>query len=252
MQENNRLHLFDIKPIMMDVEKVIQNGLNKLLVNFIERHELLEKTHKQLIQLPSIVEELNNRKQVIHISDSDTDSETDINNFGSSDFVSIKDMTENIVRDQVSSLENKLNKMEKNYDAIIPILDKLLGKITHLNDDVKELQNNRKHNQEFIYTNTIEKSSIVKSSENENIEIHISEEENSDEEDNINPLLITCTTITMKEEVDPPSIDIKQVNLDNLKEEIEVKASIKYEAEEEEEEEEEEAEEEEDEEEEEI
>ncbi|NCX59228.1 MAG: hypothetical protein EBW90_12710, partial [Rhodobacteraceae bacterium] len=40
-------------------EKVIENGLNKLLGNYIERHELLEKTHQQLIQLPSIVEELN-------------------------------------------------------------------------------------------------------------------------------------------------------------------------------------------------
>ena len=62
MQENNHLQLFDIKPIMSNVEKVIQKGLNKLLVNYIDRHEMLEKTHKQLIQLPSIAQEINNRK----------------------------------------------------------------------------------------------------------------------------------------------------------------------------------------------
>ena len=135
MQENNHLQLFDIKPIMSNVEKVIQKGLNKLLVNYIDRHEMLEKTHKQLIQLPSIAQEINNRKIQTEITD--THSETDIDNYGNSDFSSIKDMTENIIRDQFFQLENKLNKMEKKYDEIIPILDKLLTKITHLNDDIK-------------------------------------------------------------------------------------------------------------------
>jgi hypothetical protein len=35
MQNCNPEHLFDIKDIMCDVEKVIQKGLNKLLVNYI-------------------------------------------------------------------------------------------------------------------------------------------------------------------------------------------------------------------------
>jgi len=46
MQNSNPEHLFDIQDIMYHVEKVIQKGLNKLLVNYIERHELLEKTHQ--------------------------------------------------------------------------------------------------------------------------------------------------------------------------------------------------------------
>ena len=71
MQESKQLHLFDIQSIMSDVEKVIENGLNKLLVNYIDRHELLERTHQQLIQLPSIVEELNRRKR----NDSDCENE---------------------------------------------------------------------------------------------------------------------------------------------------------------------------------
>ena len=229
MKPTTKLHLFDIQAIMNDIEKVIEKGLNKLLVNYIERHELLEKTHQQLIQLPSIAEELNRRNRKDWINDSDFDTEEN----DCSNFTSIKDMTENIVRDQVSSLENKLNKMEKKYDAIIPILDKLLGKITHLNDDIKELQNNRTPIQEVVYTNTIEKSSVVKSCENENIEIHIEEseeleeEEISDDED-VNPALITCSVISLKQE--------EKISEEEQQEEEEEKESKEDEEDEEEEE----------------
>jgi hypothetical protein len=203
MQESNHIQLFDIKPIMFNVEKVIQQGLNKLLVNYIDRHEMLEKTHKQLIQLPSIAQEINNRKNQTEINH--TDSETDIDNCDSSDFNIIKDITENIIRDQFFQLENKLNKMEKKYDEIIPILDKLLTKITNLNDDTKEIQNNKNDCEQKIIANNVEKSSLVMSGKNENIEIHIQEteqlekEEESDDED-VNPLLITCSKISLKEE----------------------------------------------------
>jgi hypothetical protein len=193
---------------MLDVEKVIQNGLNKLLVNYIERHELLEKTHQQLIQLPSIADELNRRKNYEYLNE--TYSEDNTEKYYSSNFTGIKDMTENIVRDQVSCLENKLNKIEKKYDDIIPILDKLLDKITHLNNDIKELQNNSNRDiKEVVYRDNIQKSSLVKSSENENIEIHIKESEEVEEEeisvddDDVNPLLITCSTISLKEEEKP-------------------------------------------------
>ena len=137
MQENKNDNMFEIESIMSDVEKVIQQGLNKLLVNYIDRHEMLEKTHKQLIQLPSIVEELNKRNLIQTQKDYINDSESYIKKYCSSDFISIKDMTQNIAHNKVSSLETKLCKIEKKYDAIIPILDKLLDKITHLNDDIK-------------------------------------------------------------------------------------------------------------------
>ena len=201
MQENKNDNMFDINSIMSDVEKVIQQGLNKLLVNYIERHEMLEKTHKQLIQLPSIVEELNKRNLNQTQKNYINDSESDIKKYCSSQFITIKDMKENILHNQVSSLETKLCKIEKKYDAIIPILDKLLDKITHLNDDIKQLQNN---NEDVVY----KKSSFVKFCENENIGIHIEEllksqeleEEISDDDEDVNPLFVTCSTILLKEE----------------------------------------------------
>ena len=200
MQENKNDNMFDINSIMSDVEKVIQQGLNKLLVNYIERHEMLEKTHKQLIQLPSIVEELNKRSLIQTQKNYINDSESDIKKYCSSQIITIKDMKENILHNQVSSLETKLCKIEKNYDAIIPILDKLLDKITHLNDDIKQLQNN---NEDVVY----KKSSFVKFCENENIGIHIEEEEQktqeleqdfSDDDEDVNPLFVTCSTILLR------------------------------------------------------
>ena len=108
MNDTENSHLFNIKPIINDVEKVIQNGLNIYLKNYIERNTMLEKTHEQLMKLPSIISELNKRKESSWINDSD--SECDNINYDTSDFISIKDMTENIVRDNVSNLESKINK----------------------------------------------------------------------------------------------------------------------------------------------
>jgi len=91
MQETKHEHSFDIKDIMSDIEKVIQQGLNKLLVNYIERHELLEKTHQQLIKLPSIAEELNKRtcRENVNKYNSNIDTEKCDN----ADFINIKDIT---------------------------------------------------------------------------------------------------------------------------------------------------------------
>jgi hypothetical protein len=154
---------FDIQPIMTEVEKVIQCGLNKLLVNYIERHELLERTHQHLLQLPSIIEEfqLYNRKTTNLTKESATNS------------LQIYD----------SQLEERLVKVEKRLDAVIPILDKLLSKITHLNDDIQDMRNEKEQTTSQFQVNNAEKSSVVKTSENENIEIHIEENVETEEEE---------------------------------------------------------------------
>jgi len=211
MQETKRVRLFNIKPIIHDVEEVIQKGLNKLLVNYIERHEMLEKTHQQLMQLPSIVEELNEKKGKTGVNDSEYEDDDETEQFTEE---------HNIFHDKLSSLENKLQRMEKNYDTIIPILDKLVNKITTLNDEVKELKHGEiKLEDTTVHTtDIIEKSSVVKTSENENIEIHIEEpseelqeEDISDDEVDVNPLLITCSTITLKKEVTEEKVEAEEV-----------------------------------------
>ena len=124
MQENNSTHLFDIKPIISDVEKVIQQGLNKFLVKYIERYELLEKTHKKLMKLPSIANEFKLKQTNLvdnFDSELDTDSETVCTDkqYNISNFINIEDISSNIVEEQISSFDKRLEKMEKRFDSII-------------------------------------------------------------------------------------------------------------------------------------
>ena len=51
-------HIFDIKPLMGDIEEVIQQKINSVLSNFMDRYNLLEETHKQIMLLPSVANEL--------------------------------------------------------------------------------------------------------------------------------------------------------------------------------------------------
>jgi len=179
MTENTRSHSFDIKPIMYEIEK----GLNNLLNNYLDRYELLEKTHQQLIRLPSIVDELNKRndKDCSNRSESVSVPVQVIQKPWISDFMSIKNMTEDIMRTSVSGLENKLNIIDQKYDAITPILDKLNDKIINLDNDIKGIQNsNNDKNKEVVYGDIAEKSSVVDSCENENIKICIEETEKNE------------------------------------------------------------------------
>jgi hypothetical protein len=139
---------FDIQPMMNEVEQVIQKGLNNLLKNYIERYNMLENTHQQLLQLPSILHELNGRKS-------------------NSPCVSQSYPVEVC---NTNRLEDRLSKVEDNISLIIPTLEKLLDKFIILNDKFKK----SKHT-DTVSINDVTKSSVVTTSENENIELHIVE-----------------------------------------------------------------------------
>jgi hypothetical protein len=209
MMQPTNSNSFDIQPIMSEVEKVIQCGLNKLLVNYIERHELLERTHQQLLQLPSIFEEFKSKKYATQCN-SNLTQETSTNAQTNIEIYNV-------------DLEHRLDKVEKRLDAIIPILDKLLTKITHLNDDIIDIKNEKEQSVTQIQVNNAEKSSVVKTSENENIEIHIVESEEEEDKDDINPLMITCSTISLKvEDKKAEEILIEQEEEKTTQEEVEV------------------------------
>jgi hypothetical protein len=184
MSETKRVNMLNVNPLVIEVEEVVKKGLNKILVNFMDRYELLENTHKQIMQLPSIRQELNKNP---YESDSEYDLDEAIN-FKNNNMYD---------RSTVESLEYRLDKLEKKYDTMIPILDKIMNKIISLDQEVKSLK---------ICENISPiKPSTCKMDEKENIKIHFEEpgeelvEEESDEED-VNPALITCSTITFNKE----------------------------------------------------
>ena len=187
---DSKMDHFDIKPLMNDVEKVIKSGLNNVLFDYMERYNLLEKTHKQIMMLPSVAHELGIRNVDVSCN----------SNYNVDD-----DMTCN----QIENLEIKLCEMERKYDNIGVILNKLFDKISNLNDEVKQIKS---CNQEISQNNNITKSSVVKTSENENIKIHFEEpnviemDELSDEDDS-NPDLIPCSQVCFKEVEDKEFLD---------------------------------------------
>ena len=77
-----------------------------------------------------------------------------------------------------------------------------LNKMNSFNDDIKDIRINR--SEINVTSVNVEKSSVVKTSENENIKISIEEPDDNQEEfvesdeDDINPHLITCSEIVLE------------------------------------------------------
>ena len=120
-----KIENFNTEPLIMEIENVIKTGLKTILTNYLDRYELLEKTHTQIMMLPSIRAELN--KHNVSSEDVDVDVNEEDSDCESSMFVSIKNITSDLVRTEMVTVENKLNKLEQKYETIFPILDKILN-----------------------------------------------------------------------------------------------------------------------------
>jgi len=102
----SKIDSFNIEPLVFEIENVIKNGLKVMLKDYIDRHDLLEKTHKQIMKLPSVMNEINKG------CESDSDSEDNMVE-DKSMFVSISDMTRDLVKKEISHVESKLDRIEK-------------------------------------------------------------------------------------------------------------------------------------------
>jgi hypothetical protein len=123
---------FNTDIILNEIDLVIKKGLNTILKDYMNRYNLLENTHKQIMQLPSVLNELNKSSDNLDVDDSSHDDNDDV-----PIFVSIADMTKNLVTEEVTAIEKKITNLEKKYDLILPIFEKILKKIDDLNADVK-------------------------------------------------------------------------------------------------------------------
>jgi len=207
----NKIAEFNTEPLVLEIENVIKKGLKTILKDYMDRYELLEKTHKQIMRLPSVVNELNNN------SDSESDSESEEELSDKTMFVSIKDMTHDLVREEIGNVEKRLDKIEKKYESIVPILDKILNKIQLLNEDVKEFKNNENKTigvednyiKPPIKTILIQPS-IVTTSVNENIKFEIKETETkSDIEEEQDEVEVEEDTV--EEEVEEEEVEEEEV-----------------------------------------
>ena len=177
----SKIESFNIEPLVFEIQNVIKNGLKVLLKDYIDRHDLLEKTHKQIMKLPSVMNEIN--------KGGNSDSESDLEpGEDKSIFISISDMTRDLVKKEMSYVESKLDRIEKKYESISPLISKILDKLESINAEVKVLKEKPRDNIKIVqmdheksYISNIIKPSIVSACENENIKFEI--EENDDEEE---------------------------------------------------------------------
>ena len=60
MKTINNKSVIDTKPLIKEIKNVVKNGVNLILKDFTDRHEMLEKTHSQIMKLPSVMNEMKN------------------------------------------------------------------------------------------------------------------------------------------------------------------------------------------------
>jgi hypothetical protein len=167
----NKKESFNIEPLVYEIENVLKNGLNKILNEYIHRYDLLEKTHQQIMLLPSVLHELN----ITPISHVET---------------KIKGICDDSVKKynispEFSIINNKISIIEHKYEAVSETLDKILLKLETLNSDIKIIKET-KHVVVEQKNNTFIKPSIVAACENENIKFEINDNDSICEECEVN------------------------------------------------------------------
>ena len=111
MCENKNNTPFNVGPLMVDVENLIKSGIDTILKDFINRYDLLENTHKQIMMLPSVMSELKNNN---------------INNNESKETFLTVATVNNPFETKISEVEKRMGKIETNFANIIEMLNKLV------------------------------------------------------------------------------------------------------------------------------
>ena len=125
MTENNSNN-FNTEPLLKEIANVINNGVHKILNEYVDKYNLMEQTHKQIVQLATGVT---------------IDSP---NIFDSVDSVSKNtENNKNICSDQLQ-LNDKFDKLQVKIDTlekfIYPLLDNILSKLTTLTNEINSVK----------------------------------------------------------------------------------------------------------------
>lgn len=213
-------NIYNTEPLLNEIENVVKNGLDKILSKTLQRYDLLERTHKQLMNLPSIKEEIGNMNSD---SSDESDSESDnkytpiINKDQSNiDIMVANSKIDNLISSQsiakldIVNIEAKLDRLEKKYAGLYPMLDKILDKIENLNNDVQKMKSNATNDAK---TNVAAEPTIVSACQNENIKFEIKEEEQIKVVNIDAPVLQTkeeSVTVSKADESESESEDVEE------------------------------------------
>ena len=152
-----------------------------MLAKILQRYDLLEKTHNQLMNLPSIKEALGKDYDDQDVeSESESEAESNLKSLEFDNIVSCQ----TTMKFDVLNIESKLDKLEKKYAGLYPMLDKILDKIETLNNDVQKMKSTPITAATTVATiSSSVEPTIVTACENENITFEIKEEDTESVED---------------------------------------------------------------------
>uniref|UniRef100_A0A6C0ERG4 Uncharacterized protein n=1 Tax=viral metagenome TaxID=1070528 RepID=A0A6C0ERG4_9ZZZZ len=126
---------YNTEPILKEINSVIIKGLNNILSEFTENYNIYQETHTAIMNLPYVKNAIYGNKTqncISLVSDSESDSESDITGGEITMFDSIKNMTSELVEEAVN---NKF--IEKNN-----IIKELLLEIEKLKVEIENLKYN--------------------------------------------------------------------------------------------------------------
>jgi len=180
---------YGVTTLMIEVESVIKKGLNNILKDYIDRFEILENTHKQIMLLPSVLDELNrnnnnnNNNNNINFNRLKSE-ETDDCEDDKPIFVSIAEMTQELIKEEVSIFENKVSKLEKKCDSFMPLFESIMKSINKLDEDIRFIKNKSSNSMD---TEKKEENIKLQIEEKEEVEVEntsVDEENTSVDEEN--------------------------------------------------------------------
>jgi len=166
---------YNTEPLIAKMEDVIKNGLDQILKEFMERYELLEKTHTQIMNLPSVRSELK-----LELAKPQDNSITFTNPNPSIDENSIKNIVNDLVNDKFNHIEKKFENIDQVHRELFPFLHKIMSDIDNLGKEMQALKEQHIIKPSIVSpceNDDIIKPSIVSACENENIQFDIEEKE---------------------------------------------------------------------------
>jgi len=178
---NNEENL-NIDNLVNEIENVLKTGIKNILKDFMDRFNLLENTHNLIMKLPSVTNELQKIQNAKNFDSNDNSDSDTLNSKEKQQFISINDLTNNLINKQISNVETKLENRLENIEKTLDSLKYFINKNIH--ETITCENNYTKSSIISVCDNT-----IVSVCENENIQLFIKEKENlltvveADEED---------------------------------------------------------------------
>lgn len=132
---------FNTSTLLNEINLVIQNGVNNLLKDFLKKYTMYEETHKGVLNLPCVKSLIDFGENIDDAESYSSDDNDEEHETAPTIFVSIKEMTQELVTEEIKSYHDKmLSSIESLTSNNSSIIQQLLSQVELLKDEIKELK----------------------------------------------------------------------------------------------------------------